>query len=302
MKKYHLILIFILFSNLSFTQEWEVPGNRIEVNSPFGFSDDNRVNGERIFNSNCLSCHGNPGQANYQALDPIPGDPAGEKIQNNTDGALQYKISEGRGLMPSFNNILSTDDIWQVIAYIRSFNNSYQQLVSLTQKLTDLKWSSIRILLILDKNGGNILASVTGNESGTWTPVPFTGVSLSAKRYFGMLALDDTKQTDEEGHVLFSYPDNLPGDESGNILVTAMLDDRDLFGTIRKDTVLKIGQASSAPGLTENRALWNSNRKAPVWLQISYPVVVIGIWGFIFLVLFLLRKIYKDGENDFSMD
>jgi hypothetical protein len=44
--------------------------------------------------------------------------------------------------------------------------------------------------------------------------------------------------------------------------------------------------------------MWNSNRKAPVWLIISYFGVVLSVWGFIFLVLFRLRTIYNEGEDE----
>ena len=300
MTKYIISLILFIFPYSLFAQDWIVPQDRSDRNSPFEFDDESRQSGERVFNANCLLCHGNPGQANYQALDPIPDDPAGDKIQSNTDGSMHFKISEGHGLMPSFNNILSADDIWNVISYIRSFNESYVQVVDLVKKLSNLRWTEIRIVLNPDQARRSIIANVSGIEGGIWTPVPNTGVNLSAKRYFGQLPLDNSKQTNTEGNASFSYPDDLPGDEFGDVLVTAILDDQELFGLIKHDTVLNIGLAMGMPGLTEKRGMWNSDRKAPVWLQITYPVVVLGIWSLIFFVLFQLRKIYNEGENDNS--
>ncbi|MCK7540494.1 MAG: cytochrome c [Marinilabiliales bacterium] len=62
-------------------------------------------------------------------LVPVPGDPATEKIQRNSDGEIFHKVTVGRGQMPSFRSVLTTDEIWKVVSYLRSFNRSYIQKV-----------------------------------------------------------------------------------------------------------------------------------------------------------------------------
>lgn len=299
--RYYLIIILILASNLSLLaqqEKWETPADRTGRLAPFEFSDASVTAGEGIYALNCKSCHGDPGQGNYQPLVPVPGDPATDKIQDNSDGDLQYKIAEGRGLMPSFKRVLSEDDIWNVIAYIRSFNNSYTQQVAVVQKLTNLKWSQIKILFTHNPAEHTVKATLKGLEGEAWTPVPGAGVMLSAKRYFGDLPLDGQVVTDENGDAIFNFPADLPGDSEGRVTLSASLTNTDLFGIISKDTVIAAGINGYRPPLTESRAMWNVNRKAPVWLLFAYPGVVLAVWSLIFYVLFQVRKIYFEGEDE----
>jgi len=90
----------------------------------------------------------------------------------------------------------------------------------------------------------------------------------------------------------------LPSNLEGGIRLTAELTDRDLFGLIRKDTIIMTGAQNNAPSLTAERAMWNIGRKAPVWLLITYPAGVLMVWGFIFYVLFQLRTVYYEGNDE----
>jgi len=299
MKQYILLTFFLAsLPNVGFSQEWEVPADHVSRLAPFAFSETSVAAGEKIFYDNCKLCHGDPGKANFQQLNPLPGDPAGTSIQSNTDGALQYKISEGRGLMPSFKNVLTPEEIWNVISYIRSYNSSYVQSVSVVEQLKDLKWSVIKILLDFSHETNMITARLTGLENENWTPVPNTEVILTAERYFGHLTIDQPRLTNSDGVVTFQVPDDLPADREGSIRLSAELTDRDLFGSIKKDTTILTGAANDAPSLTAERAMWNIGRKAPVWLLITYPAGVLIVWGFIFYVLLQLRTVYHEGNDE----
>lgn len=43
--------------------------------------------------------------------------------------------------------------------------------------------------------------------------------------------------------------------------------------------------------------MWNSVRKAPIWIILTYTCGVLGVWGFIFLVLFKLRDVFIIGHH-----
>jgi hypothetical protein len=49
-------------------------------------------------------------------------DLAAAPIQKQTDGALFYKVTEGRDDMPSFKKkIEDQEDIWKLVNYMRTF-------------------------------------------------------------------------------------------------------------------------------------------------------------------------------------
>jgi len=289
------ILCMLIIPSLLKGQDWVVPEERRGRLSTFPFTDETRKEGERLYTINCQSCHGNPGKGNYIALQPSPGDPATEKIQRNLDGEIFHKVAAGRGQMPSFRSVLSTDEIWKIVSYLRSYNKSYVQKVM--QVITSAAYPGAVISMSLAYNGAERLVTIRALATDETKSVPVTnaGVRLFASRYFGMLPVDEEKLTDSNGTAAFSIPADLPGDTAGNVSFSAKFTDEETFGVVAKDTVIKAGAVTVPVSLVAQRAMWNTVRKTPVWVILSYGLGVIAVWGFIFLVMMKLRDIYTVG-------
>lgn len=290
-----VIICLMLLPSFARGQDWVVPDDRKGRLSTFPFTDDTRKEGEKLYQVNCHSCHGDPGRNNFIALQPPPGDPATEKIQRNSDGEIFHKVSAGRGQMPSFRSVLTTDEIWKVVSFIRSFNRSYVQKVMQVITSSAYPGAIISMKLAYDEAAKQVLviASAT-SETGT-VPVTGAGVRLLAARYFGKMAVDEEKTTDVNGVATFSVPEGLRGDTAGNIGFSAVFTDEATFGSVSKDTVLMAGMPVIPVSLTANRAMWNTVRKAPVWIILAYGLGVLAVWGFIVLVMFKLRDIFTVG-------
>lgn len=297
MNRFVFIIILPLFSLSLKAQEWIVPADKKGKLSPFAFNDESRKTGERLYTINCMSCHGTPGKGNFITLVPPSGDPATEKIQNNSDGEIFYKITSGRGPMPSFRNALTANEIWNVISFVRSFNTKYLQVVMPVIKSAAYPGAVIAISLMVDRSKENILMKVTAKGDKSTVPVTNAGVKLVVNRTFGHLSLDEDKITDSEGLASFKIPNGLPGDTAGNVFISAGFVNEDLFGAVKTDTVLKVGKITIPESLVKNRAMWNNVRKAPVWIILTYGIGVLGVWGFIFIVLFKLRDIFIAGKH-----
>jgi hypothetical protein len=300
-----MIRSFILFFTLNLISglliaqtTWEVPADRMAKLSTTGFTDQNRSSGKDLYQTNCKSCHGDPGKNNVIKLVPPPPDPATTQMQQNSDGSMHFKISEGRGPMPAFKNVLSSADIWNVIAFIRSFNKDYQQQVAVKPTFGGEVFDKVNIQLSWDQSKNIVAASVTGTKGSAVKPLPGLEVKLFAKRYFGNLLIDKPNETDGQGKASFSFPKTLPGDPSGNIALLAQLSNEDLFGLVKSETVMAIGVPANRPPLNEERALWNTVWKTPVWLLITYLATVLTVWGFIFVVLFKLKAIFELGKKE----
>lgn len=297
--KFSTVLIFCLMLVPSFMQgqDWVVPEDRKARLSTFPFTDETRKEGDRLYQINCHSCHGDPGKNNYIALQPVPGDPATEKIQRNSDGEIFHKVTTGRGQMPSFRSVLTTEEIWKVVSYIRSFNRDYVQKVMQVITSSAYPGAVISMKLAYDETAKmvSVIATATG-ETGS-VPVTGAGVRLLAKRYFGMLQMDEDKVTDSNGTVLFAVPEGLPGDTAGNISLSAQFTDEQTFGSVSKDTVLMAGAVTVPVSLTAKRAMWNTVRKAPVWVILAYSLGVLAVWGFIMIVMLKLRDIFTVGTT-----
>jgi len=276
---------------------WEVPADRSAKLSTTAFSDQNQSAGRDLYQTNCKSCHGEPGKNNAIKLVPQPPDPASTQMQQNSDGALHFKISEGRGPMPSFKNVLNSADIWNVIAFLRSSNKDYKQQIAVRPTFGGEVFDKVDLRLTWDAVKNVVTAQLSGARGALVKPIAGLEVKLFAKRYFGNLVVDKPVDTDAEGKASFTFPKNLPGDASGNVSLIAQLSNEELFGLVKTETQMAIGVPTNRPALNEPRALWNVVQKTPIWLLITYLASVLVVWGFIFYVLLQLRAIFKMGEQ-----
>jgi len=78
--------------------------------------------GEKVAKTNCITCHGAKGKgdgAAAAALNPKPADWTSKRVQAESDGEIFWKVSTGRGAMPSWK-FLPEKDRWAVVHYIHS--------------------------------------------------------------------------------------------------------------------------------------------------------------------------------------
>ena len=104
-------------------EKWKAPFEANELKNPLSSSAMVENKGHELFNLYCSSCHGETGHgdgaAGHQGVGPKPADLHDDRIQNQTDGALFWKVNTGRGTMPAFKEVISEEQKWQLITYIR---------------------------------------------------------------------------------------------------------------------------------------------------------------------------------------
>ena len=78
---------------------------------------------KKLYTTNCAPCHGDKGRGDgpaAQALSPKPADHSSVLVQGETDGSLFWKLSEGRNPMPGYKKILTEQQRWELVNYIRT--------------------------------------------------------------------------------------------------------------------------------------------------------------------------------------
>jgi mono/diheme cytochrome c family protein len=291
-----ILLLQMLIANLA-GQEWIVPDDKKGKLSTFPFNDETRKAGEKLFSVNCMSCHGTPGKGNFLKLVPSPGDPATEKIQQNIDGEMFYKVITGRGQMPSFRSVLTSNEVWNIISYIRSFNTSYKQQVMAVITSSAYPGAEIQLFLSYNSKDSSVILKARAVKENSSVPVADAEVKLLVHRSFGLLPIDELKTTNKDGIASFRIPENLPGDTSGMVQVSARFTNEETFGSVSKDTILRAGIKTFPVSLLVQRAMWNNVRMAPVWIILTFSLGLLVAWGFIFYVLMKLRDIFIVGET-----
>jgi len=72
----------------------------------------------------CVICHGAKGKGDGIAgvsLNPKPGNFTIERIQSQTDGAIFWKLTNGKAPMAAYKEILTETQRWELVNYIRTF-------------------------------------------------------------------------------------------------------------------------------------------------------------------------------------
>jgi mono/diheme cytochrome c family protein len=104
---------------------WIAPQEAKKVKNPIKATKASIQKGKEIYEKKCALCHGIKGNGNGPAsvgLNPKPTnfkDSHGEKM---TDGEHFWKITAGRGPMPSFEKDLTVEERWHVINYINTLS------------------------------------------------------------------------------------------------------------------------------------------------------------------------------------
>ena len=288
------MMLSLMISNLSAQSAWIVPDDQKGELATFKFTDEVVKKGAEVYVKNCQSCHGNPGKGNWVKLQPEPGDPAAGKFVTDSDGELFYKISAGRGAMPQFKLILGEEDRWNVIAYIRTFHKGYVQPDPELAKAA-AKGGRAAIAMHYDTASGKVIFDVKHTKDNITNPAANAGILVFVKRYFGNMQIGQTR-TNDKGIAAFEFPKDIPGDTAGMLAVVAKLDENSGYGSAEKTDSLRAGRPSEWVPLNEERAMWNVRAKAPLWVMLSYSIVVMGVLLTIVYILFQIRKIHHTGR------
>ena len=291
MKRYRLLILFCLcflaVANVNAQSDWQVPAKENENLSPFLFDDDMVLEGRISYENSCTSCHGTPGQDDYTPMSPTPGDPASDQFQLQTDGALFYKIKKGRGTMPKFEDAFADDELWNLVAYMRSFNENY------TQELPDMEGIVIpeyKMKLGFDENVDKLVVKVFAEEA----PQEEVSVVAYVKGTFGKHLLGKA-QTNELGIAYIDVDPTLPGDEEGkvDVIVKATKD----YARAKVEENMIMAKPTIRHSAIEGRHIWSTDRMAPIWLKITFFVTVFGVWFVLMFIVFGLRNIKKAREE-----
>jgi mono/diheme cytochrome c family protein len=102
---------------------WIAPASASRKKNPNPTDEKTIATGKQIFTVNCVACHGAKGDGDgpaAAALDRHPGVLSDPKMWNESDGALFWKVTEGNTPMPSFRDVLTPEQRWQLISYVRT--------------------------------------------------------------------------------------------------------------------------------------------------------------------------------------
>jgi mono/diheme cytochrome c family protein len=134
--KQQLLAISIILIPISFTsfsgksektsfskqERWKAPAWSDTLKSPYHQEPLTLAQGEELFTLYCATCHGDAGFGDGAAGGALGEKPANfhdTLVTKQSDGAIFWKMSNGKGNMPPFKDVFTDEQRWQLVAYIR---------------------------------------------------------------------------------------------------------------------------------------------------------------------------------------
>ncbi len=102
--------------------DWIAPSFASKLKNPLAGNAKAAKEGKSVFTANCASCHGDKGEGNGPAaatIIPHPKNLTSKIVQEQTDGAIFWKITTGKPPMVSWKSALSEKQRWELVNYIR---------------------------------------------------------------------------------------------------------------------------------------------------------------------------------------
>ena len=135
----------------------------------------------------------------------------------------------------------------------------------------------------------------TFDSVGQTIPIEKAEVYVYVKRLYSLFKVKNG-ETDEKGHFKVEFPNDLPGDSTGNLQVIVKVLDSDEYGTIEKIKDIQWGTIVSYEE-EHHRALWASAGEAPLWMILAVAVILLGAWFNFGLAIYKVNKIKKVDEQ-----
>lgn len=121
------ILLFISFfinkEAKAQSKMWTPPASSDNYKNPLAGNTGVLKDAKILYTNYCTPCHGMKGKGDgvaAAALNPKPANHTSEMVQHHTDGGLYWMISTGRNPMPNYKSILSDNQRWELVNYIRT--------------------------------------------------------------------------------------------------------------------------------------------------------------------------------------
>ena len=121
-----LLVILNSFAPSGKENSWSAPKSADGLINPVKPEPKSLEEGKKLYNLMCAVCHGEKGRGDGVAasgLATTPADHSSEKVQNQTDGAIYWKLTYGNPPMAAYEKQLTENQRWVLVNYIRALKS-----------------------------------------------------------------------------------------------------------------------------------------------------------------------------------
>jgi len=123
-------------------------------------------------------------------------------------------------------------------------------------------------------------------------PIEDLELYFFVQRTFSLLPVgDDFNATDEKGIIEIEFPNDLPGDVNGDVIIITKIIESDLYNDLAIENTKNWGLPIEIEDMKdEKRSLWAAGANAPMSLIIVVSLLVLSVW---YIICYILYKLYK---------
>lgn len=161
---------------------------------------------------------------------------------------------------------------------------------------TDLMLLPASLVMEPQEEDSTYVLHLTASAESAEGPVPIAAapVVVYVKRMFSSLKVAEG-ETDENGVVELEFPSGLAGDASGNLEITAMIEETEQYGNLAARMTKAWGYpVSDVPGEAP-RALWSPH--PPAWMVITFFILMGAVWGHYVIIVINLFRIRSEARH-----
>ena len=124
-------------------------------------------------------------------------------------------------------------------------------------------------------------------------PIPELPLKIQVQRLINPYLLgEEFNMTDENGTILVPITEKLPGVD-GKLIFEVVLHENDDFGTVKALVESSTGIPIVDESTFEQRTMWSTRDKTPIFLLIFPNILIIGTWALILYLIMNLIRIFK---------
>ena len=173
--------------------------------------------------------------------------------------------------------------------FILLISIGFHNLTSYGQDDESMQNANVSLNFVEDGDTYKIVATAT-DMSGN--PIEDLDLFFYVKRTFSNLPIGDAfNSTDEDGKVTVKFPNNLPGDHDGNVIILTKIMESDLYNDLTIETTKKWGiPTPNVDQSEEKRSLWAASANAPISLILIVSTLIVSVW---FIICYIIHKLFR---------
>ena len=167
---------------------------------------------------------------------------------------------------------------------------------------TELEITKAKIVIdTLNEDGVKMVtAQVQSYINNEWMPAKDVEVKMGVRRMSGSnlkIGDEESYTTDSLGEAKGEFKvDSLPADnKKGDVTLVAWTEDNEQFGNLSIEKTVPWGKYYTHESKFDQRSLWGTRDKAPLWLLFMAFSIIAGVWGVILYLVYLITRIKKLG-------